>query len=53
MGCCGKSAGLDADQKKVLEALKGMDKPASGKDVSEATGLDSRVSGVRSSKGVL
>lgn len=39
MGCCGKSAGLTADQKRVLSALAGMAKPASGKEIAEASGV--------------
>ena len=43
MTCKAKhKTGLDADQKKVLKALKGMDKPAAPKQVAEETGLESK-----------
>ncbi len=43
-GCaCGTNKGLTDEQKKILEAFKGSEKPAGAKDIAEATGLDKKV----------
>jgi len=36
---------LDADQKKLLEALSKLNKPASGKEAAAASGLDEKLVG--------
>ena len=43
-GCaCGSKQELTEEQKKILEAFQGIDKPAGAKDIAEATGLDKKV----------
>ncbi|MEE4242174.1 MAG: hypothetical protein V2I36_11965 [Desulfopila sp.] len=43
-GCaCGAKQGLTEEQKKILQAFNGLDKPVGTKDIVEATGLDKKV----------
>ena len=42
MPCCKKSTGLNDDQKNILSALAGMDGPAGGNEIAEASGLDAK-----------
>ena len=42
MPCCKKSTGLNVEQKKILSALVGMNGPAGGKEIAEASGLDAK-----------